>query len=116
VIFLSRSGSVQPFANHLPTVRCAADLTALIRSGEDDSRSVGLTEGAQQALGALWPLYKQVHMEHRLLTVHFTTLFEYLKYLEVIARCLHVRSSLLRQRHLFVSVTDNVEVWNLHYL
>jgi hypothetical protein len=102
VVFLSRSGSVQPFANHLPTVRCAADLTALIRSGEDESLPVELTVAAQQALRVVWPLYRQVHMEHRLLTVHFTTLFEYLKYLEVIARCVHVRPLLLHRHHLNV--------------
>jgi phosphopantothenate---cysteine ligase (ATP) len=90
VIFLSRLGSLQPFANQLPQVRCAADLNVLVDDDGDRSLPPQLSAAACSVVRSIWPLYSKVQSEERLLTVHFTTLFEYLRFLEVTARCLHV--------------------------
>ena len=89
VIFLSRSGSVQPYVNHLPSMATGDDFAHFV---SDPARSAA---GALAPnLGCTMDLIQQAHAaisSRRLLTVHFTTIFEYLCYLEVIARGLKVR-------------------------
>jgi hypothetical protein len=94
VIFLSRLGSLQPFANQLPQVRCAADLKLLVDDDGCRSPSPRLTDAARSVVRSMWPLYSKAQSEKRLMTVQFTTLFEYLRFLEVTSCCLHVRVSL----------------------
>jgi hypothetical protein len=93
VVFLSRKGSCQPFINHLPPKSEGADFVNFVPvrqaaqpdSGSQASLSLCSSEVVAQAHAAI--------RESRLLTVHFTTVFEYLKYLEVIAQSMQVSAA-----------------------
>jgi hypothetical protein len=94
VIFLSRKGSMQPLINHLPPVNEGADIAAYVASKDANSSS-----NAKSSIECFLPpdieRLAEMAIESdppRLLTVHFTTVFEYICYLEAIAKCCKVRS------------------------
>lgn len=89
VVFFSREGTLQPFINHLPKLREGADIVPYLPQPSSSGAaphagalcSPEVQEQAQRALA-----------QKRLLTVHFTTVFEYICYLEAIAALCQVRA------------------------
>lgn len=90
VIFLTRISARQPFVRQLPSLQSAAGLAELLET--DSSQSAKLSEHVQQKIGPDWPLIEQVLRSQRLLTIHFSTVFEYLAYLEAIATDMEVHA------------------------
>lgn len=85
VIFLSRLGSLQPFVNHLPSLHDASGLFSVL-SDTSDQRELRVADPCMAAMADVWPHAQAAQSSQRLLTVHFTSVFEYLRYLEVISR------------------------------
>ena len=106
VVFLSRKGSFQPFIHSsFPELVEAADLVNLCSLGARTSGSAPTCSDSASEVNASELTFSEEHkaritagvvaaqaatLQHRLLTIHFSTVFEYLKYLEVIARALQV--------------------------
>ena len=98
VIYLARKGCCQPFVNHLPPKESGSDFANFVPLRSDAQTA---SHDAHAGATTLCPehvvaLAHQVLSDHRLLTVHFTTVFEYLAYLEVIAIALKVCCTILR--------------------
>eukprot|EP00892_Ulva_mutabilis_P007676 jgi/Ulvmu1/5280/UM022_0074.1 len=84
VVLLTRQSARQPFIRQLPSLRNADALGELLQPSE--STGIRLCETVRQKILPSWPLIQDVLKNGRLLTVHFSTVFEYLAYLEAIAR------------------------------
>lgn len=90
VVFLSRTGSLQPFLQRLPRLQTASDLASCLETGQPSSDPERLQPRyAKQVLEAATAASR---VDKQLLTIHFTTVFEYMKYLQVIASALRVRA------------------------
>jgi hypothetical protein len=91
VIFLSRESSVQPFVRTIPPLKCADEMAqALLKTSDGNIR---FCEDAQKKITPVWGLLQQAVIDKRLLTLHYVTVFEYLAYLEAVARALEVCDS-----------------------
>jgi hypothetical protein len=86
---------MQPFINHMPPLNQAADIAsycpALTKPSQkfpEESQNVPTDKICPSGIQSTvrWALSNKL-----LLTVHFTTVFEYICYLETIARCCKVR-------------------------
>jgi hypothetical protein len=78
VVFLTRSGSIQPFTQSLPS----SDLIRLLQQSLDSSSGsdggLCVRESQRATLASLLHDVNKFQSEHRLLTIEFTTIFEYL--------------------------------------
>lgn len=86
VVFLNRKNSVQPFTQDLPGGDPAHTVPAILALDGQGRLSVR-PEAAQQLTGVLQAV-QAASASHALLSISFSTLFEYLRYLEVIASLL----------------------------
>lgn len=109
VVFLTRQSARQPFVRQLPSL-CSADVLAELLEASD-SATIQLNDLAKQRIEPFWPLINDVLKNHRLLTIHFSTVFEYLAYLEAIAHDLQACSpcmSTLARIHAWASLRSVV--------
>lgn len=86
VIFLSRTGSTQPFVSDFQEEMGAQTLTKYFQLGEGGSLAV--RQDVQAALAVAVGRASNMLSEQSYLHIPFITLFEYLKYLEAIAKAL----------------------------
>ncbi|WIA37406.1 hypothetical protein OEZ86_014331 [Tetradesmus obliquus] len=86
VIFLTRTGSIQPFTQDLPLTETVPLLQSLLslNSSSSSSSSYSLQEPAAGRVAAILQKVQEVQHSHKLLTLPFTTIFEYLQYLRAI--------------------------------
>jgi hypothetical protein len=88
VIFLSRSSSLQPFVRRLPSLREAAGMLDILSPTTDGS--IDLSAAARDAISPMWDVAVDAIKGKKLHTIHFSTVFEYLAYLEVVAQAMRV--------------------------
>eukprot|EP00879_Flechtneria_rotunda_P006545 GHRR01006878.1.p1 GENE.GHRR01006878.1~~GHRR01006878.1.p1 ORF type:complete len:343 (+),score=107.04 GHRR01006878.1:585-1613(+) len=94
VLFLTRTGSIQPFTQDLPLTETVPLLQSLIRfTGDSSSNSQSfsqlqyrLHEPAAARVAGILQKVQEVQQSQLLLTVPFTTIFEYLQYLRFIGQ------------------------------
>jgi hypothetical protein len=80
VIFLTRTGSIQPFTQDLPLTETVPLLQSLIGlDGSSSSSSYSLQEPAAGRVASILQKVQEVQQSHKLLTLPFTTIFEYLQ-------------------------------------
>jgi phosphopantothenate-cysteine ligase len=80
VIFLTRTGSIQPFTQDLPLTETVPLLQSLISlDGSSSSSSYSLQEPAAERVAGILHKVQEVQQSHKLLTIPFTTIFEYLE-------------------------------------
>jgi hypothetical protein len=83
VIFLTRTGSIQPFTQDLPLTETVPLLQSLISlspgSSNASSSSYSLQEPAAERVAGILQKVQEVQHSHKLLTIPFTTIFEYLQ-------------------------------------
>lgn len=92
VIFLTRSGSIQPFTKGLPSQELYQLLQNILVLDEEKQAPVIQPEYTERVTNMLRVL-RNVQQQGSLLTITFTTIFEYLQYLKAIANQLHPYSS-----------------------
>ena len=91
VVFLSRKGSLQPFVNRLPELTQAADLDSLFAAPASAAQGVAVSGDCADVVAGAVAEAREATEQDRLVTVHFATVFEYIKYLEVVATSLQVK-------------------------
>jgi hypothetical protein len=83
VVFLTRTGSIQPFTQDLPLTETVPLLQSVISlnssSGGGSSSSYSLQEPAAERVAGILQKVQEVQQSHKLLTIPFTTIFEYLQ-------------------------------------
>ena len=90
VVFLSRKGSLQPYLQHLPRRTEGADVVAYLNAQHSVQQG---QSGIQLCPDHIAAAAQAALSEGRLLTVHYNSVFEYLCFLEVIAKAVTVRSA-----------------------
>lgn len=112
VIFLTRTGSIQPFTQDLPLTETVPLLQALLNvqqssstgSNSSSSLSYSLQEPAAASVAGVLRKVEEVQRAQVLLTIPFTTIFEYLQ-VGVCGRILS-RDPLLSSRSLILHHTS----------
>jgi hypothetical protein len=84
VVFLTRTGSIQPFTQDLPLTETVPLLQSLLTSqgsctDAGSQRSYSLQEPAAGRVAGVLQKVEEVQQSQQLLTVPFTTIFEYLQ-------------------------------------
>jgi hypothetical protein len=84
VVFLTRTGSIQPFTQDLPLTETVPLLQSLLTSqgssaDEGSQHSYSLQEPAAGRVAGVLQKVEEVQRSQLLLTVPFTTIFEYLQ-------------------------------------
>ncbi len=77
VIFLTRTGSIQPFTQDLPLTETVPLLQSLLTTQQPGSYT--LQEPAAGRVAGILQKVEEVQQSQLLLTVPFTTIFEYLQ-------------------------------------
>jgi hypothetical protein len=79
VIFLTRTGSIQPFTQDLPLTETVPLLQSMLAVQDSSSGSYSLQEPAAGRVAGILQKVEEVQQSQLLLTVPFTTIFEYLQ-------------------------------------
>lgn len=79
VIFLTRTGSIQPFTQDLPLTETVPLLQSMLGVRDSSSGSYSLQEPAAGRVAGILQKVEEVQQSQLLLTVPFTTIFEYLQ-------------------------------------
>jgi hypothetical protein len=85
VVFLTRTGSIQPFTQDLPLTETVPLLQSMLSVQHSSSSASGargsyaLQEPAAGRVAGILQKVEEVHQSQLLLTVPFTTIFEYLQ-------------------------------------
>lgn len=99
VVFLTRTGSIQPFTQDLPLTESVPLLQSLIDLGGSKSSSsaegisCSLRAPAAERVAAILRKVQDVQQSHLLLTIPFTTIFEYLQVRAAIAGVVQLAAS-----------------------
>lgn len=95
VIFLTRTGSIQPFTQDLPLTETVPLLQSMLGVQDSSSGSYSLQEPAAGRVAGILQKVEEVQQSQQLLTVPFTTIFEYLQVCVgcVVCVCLTDRST-----------------------
>ncbi|KAK9830471.1 hypothetical protein WJX72_011926 [[Myrmecia] bisecta] len=112
VIFLNRKGTIQPFTKGLPSSQLFDCLTEVIEVGGNGVGSIPHVKAeAEAVVSEAVQRVNRVNEQGLLLRVPYTTLFEYIMFLRLIASCLQLcgRSAIF---YLAAAVSDFFLPWS----